>query len=159
MRFSVVCELWNAAPISGNATLATARFRLATAATRISAERTRFELGGEVEASVPTDETALSLTFVPPSARLSTKQLKAKGGWSPAWKDQPLGRRPSRASRMDAMSRRAAWASPDWDESVADGTLGVVMTPECHRRRWRSSAPDGLRSRDLRLDSARTRVP
>jgi hypothetical protein len=28
------------------------------------------------------------------------------------------------------MSRPAAGASPDWDESVNDGTLGVVMTPE-----------------------------
>ena len=28
------------------------------------------------------------------------------------------------------MSRPAAGASPDWDESVTDGTLGVVMTPE-----------------------------
>jgi hypothetical protein len=28
------------------------------------------------------------------------------------------------------MSRPAAGASPDWDESVTDGKLGVDMTPE-----------------------------
>ena len=41
-----VCDESNALPMSGSATLATARFRFATAATRISATRTSFALTG-----------------------------------------------------------------------------------------------------------------
>jgi hypothetical protein len=39
-RFSCVCDASNANPMSGRATFATARFRLATAATKINATRT-----------------------------------------------------------------------------------------------------------------------
>ncbi len=51
MRSSVVCDESNAFPISGSATLATARFRFATAATRMSEIRTSLDRSGAVDAS------------------------------------------------------------------------------------------------------------
>ena len=49
MRLRVTCEESNAFPMSGRATLATDRFRLATAATRISETRTRPARSRDVE--------------------------------------------------------------------------------------------------------------
>src|SRR5262245_18035578 len=51
MRLSVVCDESKASPIDGSATFATARFRFATAATRINAMRTRPCRAGAVEVS------------------------------------------------------------------------------------------------------------
>src|SRR5215218_10478633 len=53
MRLSVVWDESNALPMSGSATLATARFRLATAATRISATRTSGPRAGARSTSPP----------------------------------------------------------------------------------------------------------
>jgi hypothetical protein len=48
---SAVCDESNAIPMSGSATLATARFRFATAATRMRATRTSPARSGAVEAA------------------------------------------------------------------------------------------------------------
>ncbi len=51
IRFSITCEESNASPIDGRATFATDRFRLATAATRISVMRTTPRATGSVRSS------------------------------------------------------------------------------------------------------------
>ena len=65
-------------------------------------------------------------------------------------------------------AHRACWGTPTTDRWARDvATARLRLAPQdlrrlgcrrdargCHYRRWRSSAPDGLRSRDLRLDRA-----
>ena len=49
----MVCDESNASPMDGSATFATDRFRFATAATRISAIRTRPDRAGAVPSGPP----------------------------------------------------------------------------------------------------------
>src|SRR6476620_11422757 len=53
MRSSIVCDESNALPMSGSATLATERLRLATEATRISARRISVPRAGALSRSPP----------------------------------------------------------------------------------------------------------
>ena len=65
MRSSVVCEESNARPMSGRATFATARFRFATAATRINAASTSPARAG-VAGRGPMPVLVSVIEFAPP---------------------------------------------------------------------------------------------
>src|SRR5436190_23923355 len=66
IRLRVVCDESKAWPIDGSATLATARFRLATAATRISAIRTSPARAGDTDASSMLRPDGVAIVPPPP---------------------------------------------------------------------------------------------
>src|SRR6476661_3374099 len=69
MRLRLVCEASNASPMDGRATLATARFRLATAPTRMSASSTIPARAGAVDCWAVVVGGAVVIALLPRAAR------------------------------------------------------------------------------------------
>jgi hypothetical protein len=75
IRLRLVCDASKAAPIDGSATLATARFKFATAATRISAMSAAPALSGWVDASVGVVGAASAMERPPRPQRRGTRDI------------------------------------------------------------------------------------